>query len=922
MSASSQRSVSADTRAVPTGTVVFLFSDIEGSTHRWERHHEAMETALMRHDAMVRAAIETQCGYIFKTVGDAFCAAFRNADEAIAAAARAQTALQAEDFSEVEGLRVRMALHAGVSTERDGDYFGPTVNRVARLLAIAHGGQVLLSGFTADLSEGKLPPDSSLRDLGFAQLKDLAAPERVWQLDVAGLLDEFPPLRSIDALPNNLPAQRTTFVGREQDVSDVKGLLERHRLLTLVGSGGVGKTRLAVQIGADVLDRYPNGVWFVDFAPIGDPELASSVVAQALGISQQQDRSVGESIPLWLKRKKLLLIFDNCEHVLESVAALADAILAAAEDVRILATSRQVLNVDGEATHRLSSLAWPDDVGLTAEGAMHYGAVALFVDRARAADTRFTFTDDIAPIIAEICHRLDGIALAIELAAARVKVLSIPNLARRLNERFTLLTGGSRSALPRQKTLTAAIDWSYDLLSSQEQLLFTRLGVFAGGFGLDAVTAVCAGGSLDEDAIFDLLASLADKSLIVIDTSGLRERYRLLESTTAYALEKLDALGERGRLARRHAQYFRGEATSADQGFGKPSPSAWLAGVELELDNYRTALEWALTHDNDAALGGEMAGTLSGYWRNAGLEVEGRYWIELALARVSESEQPAIAARLLLTLSGLSFGRVKGETAERALRLYEIIGDSRGAGQALLRRGLALYHMGQLDDARDATAKALVALRACGDERKATDCLCTLANIEAERGDRAAARELHAQALAGMKSFGSDVGAAAISGNMAESEFAAGDAAEALRLADEALELTSKVKDPNRTAWQANRGAYQIALGDVEAARESVCEALRLARQADDELNLGIAIQHFALLEALNGASCRAAWSLGFVDAQHESLGIKREYTEQWGYSKLRAALREALDDHEIERLAVEGATWSSGRAIEEVLKA
>ncbi|MGA9418077.1 MAG: helix-turn-helix domain-containing protein, partial [Candidatus Cybelea sp.] len=361
---------------------------------------------------------------------------------------------------------------------------------------------------------------------------------------------EFP------AHPNNLPIARTTFVGRDQDLAEVTALLDHHRLLTLVGSGGVGKTRLAIQVGAELLRHYPDGVWFVDFAPITDPQLVASVTAHALGMSQQQGRRVDEAIPTWLKRKRLVLIFDNSEHVLETTAALADAILATARDVRILATSRQALNISGEAVHQLAPLAVPAEAaGLKTDEALRYGAVALFADRAATADTRFVLTDNNATVVAEICRRLDGIPLAIELAAARVKMLSISNLAQRLNERFQFLTGGSRSALPRQKTLTALIDWSYDLLAPHERLLFAQVGIFAGGFGLDAVTAVCSGEGLDGIDIFDLLASLTDKSLVVADTRGIQERYRLLESTAAYALEKLTASGQRERLARRHGEY-------------------------------------------------------------------------------------------------------------------------------------------------------------------------------------------------------------------------------------------------------------------------------------------------------------------------------------------------------------------------------
>jgi class 3 adenylate cyclase len=339
---------------LPTGAVTFAFTDIEGSTARWDGDRAAMQEAVRRHDAILRAAITEHGGHVFKTVGDAFCAAFTHPGDALAAMLAAQQRLAAEDFSAVKGLRIRVALHTGLSDERDGDYFGPALNRVARLLAAGHGGQVLISGVTRDLAYDSLPEGATLADLGSHRLRDLAEAERVWQLDIAGLPNAFPALRSLDARPNNLPIQSTSFVGRDQDIADVTDLLARHRLLTLVGSGGVGKTRLAVQVGAELLDRYPDGVWFVDLAPISNPELVSSVTGQALGMSQQPGRRVDEAIAHWLTRKKLLLVFDNCEHVLEPVAKLAASILAAAPDVRILATSRQALNIAGEAADRKS----------------------------------------------------------------------------------------------------------------------------------------------------------------------------------------------------------------------------------------------------------------------------------------------------------------------------------------------------------------------------------------------------------------------------------------------------------------------------------------------------------------------------------------------------------------------------------------
>lgn len=730
-------------------------------------------------------------------------------------------------------------------------------------------------------------------------------------------------MRSCERLSNNLPIFRTAFVGREREVAEGKDLLTRHHLLTLVGSGGVGKTRLATQIGAEVLDRYRDGVWLVDFSPITDPQLVASVVAQALGVSQQEGRRVDEAVAQWLRRKQLLLILDNCEHLLEKIAALADVLLTAARDVRIVATSRQSLHVSGEVVHHLQPLAVPADVvGLSAHAAARYGAVALFVDRATAADTRFEFSDRNAGIVAQICRRLDGIALAIELAAARVKVISLSSLAQRLDERFKLLSDGNRGALPRQKTLSALIDWSYDLLSPREQRLFARLGIFAGGFDLDAAAAVCGGEGLDPSDVFDLLASLTDQSLVVADISSERERYRLLESMAAYALAKLDAAGERERLARRHAEYFREQAETAEERFRSLSTAAWRADAEREIDNYRAALEWSLRRNQDAALGGAIAGALERIWREAGLTNEGRYWVELALPLVSEAKEPAIAARLELALSLFSAGKQRYDAAERAARLYESVGDIRGAVRAEGLRAFALQQMGRLEEARDATLGVLASSRALGEHRNVAYYLNQLASIEASRGELGAAREACGQALSAMKARGDEFGTALALGFMAEMEFVADDPEHALRLANEALALASLGKNLTVTAtWHVNIAAYRIALGDLRGAGDSAREGLRIAAQVRNELSLAIALQHLALLAALDGDLRSAAALLGYVDARYDELGMKREPTERWGYTMLLAVLQEQLTDNEIGTLGAEGAAWWEDHAVAEALR-
>ncbi len=452
---------------LPTGIVTFLFTDIEGSTRLWEDFPEAMRSALARHDALLQEAIEQHNGHVFKTVGDAFCAAFVSAQEALEAALEAQIALQNPQFTLAENrtLRVRMALHAGPAEERAGDYFGPTLNRIARLLATGHGGQVLLSQTVEALARNALPAGAGLKDLGRHRLKDLQQPEQVFQLLHPALPADFPKLKSLNPQQNNLPQQLTSFVGRETEIAAVERLLADARLLTLTGPGGAGKTRLALQVAAETVDQYPDGVWLVELAPLSDPALVPQEIASALDIREEAGRALAQTLVEQLSARQLLLVLDNCEHLVEACAQLADRLTRACPQLKILASSRERLGVAGEITYAVPSLSLPTcDPIPPLETLLQYEAVRLFVERASAVLPGFVPTPANAPALVQICRRLDGIPLAIELAAARVKVLPVEQIARRLDDRFRLLTGGSRTALPHHQTLRATIDWSYNLL--------------------------------------------------------------------------------------------------------------------------------------------------------------------------------------------------------------------------------------------------------------------------------------------------------------------------------------------------------------------------------------------------------------------------------------------------------------------------
>lgn len=910
-------------QVLPSGTITFLFTDIEGSTKRWETHRNEMGAAVARHDSLVREVFERHNGYVFKTVGDAFCVAFRIAPEALAAAVEAQRALANEDHSSVEGLQIRMGLHTGHADERDGDYFGPTVNRVARLMSIGHGGQILVSDATRSLTHTELPEGTTLADLGSHRLKDLEHPERVWAVTGSGFAFDFPPLNSLDLLPNNLPQQLTSFHGREQEIKELNELLEKHRLVTLHGPGGIGKTRLALQIGADVLENYHDGVWFADLASLRYPDLAASVVSKALGVSQSENRGIDESIVMWMRRKNLLLILDNCEHVLDDVAKLVEFILQQCPKVSALATSRQALGLSGEQVIRLSPLGLPEShATILARDAAAYPSLALFIDRATAVNQSFTLTDDDAYTIAEICRHLDGLPLAIELAAARVKVLSLDGLAQRLNNRFSLLTGGSRTALPRQRTLTALIDWSYDLLTPQEQTLFRRLAIFAGSFSLDASESVCSGDGIEDIELLDLLASLTDKSLVSAETSSRSERYRLLESLRAYAWEKLDAGTNAQQLARRHADCYGRTAQAADQSYGTKPDSVWLESTEPDVDNFRTTLEWSFGAGENAALGGVVAGCLERLWREGGLEAEGRKWIGIAQAQCDEAKYPQVAARLWRALAWLTSGKRSYEAAQRACDLYERLGDGRGLALSLHVLAWGLCHVGEYGQAEIANDRALGWFKEHADKRNIAACLRQQANILEACGDPATARQLHGEALTLVKALGSQNTVATALADLGELEFKEGNAADALRYVREAIELASWGKNATDLAtYHTQSAVYRIALGALDAAREAALDGLHWARQAQNEVEVVDAIQHLAHITALRGEAQRAARLGGFVGAKYEELGEMREAAGKWSWERLSASLREQLADIELKVLAAEGAVWSDDQAIDEALK-
>jgi predicted ATPase/class 3 adenylate cyclase len=691
--------VRAEADTLPAGTVTFLLTDIEGSTRNWEASPTSMRSALLRHDALLSTGIAEHAGKVLteRGEGDSFFAVFGRASDAAAAASSLQLALNAEVWPAEIAMRVRMAIHTG---EAGGDYRGQDVNRCARLRAIAHGGQILVSSTTEALIRRNLPPGASLHDLRFHRLRDLEAPEQVFQLDHADLLSEFPRLRSLDSFKHNLPLQLTSFVGREAEIDEITRRLVSDRLLTIMGTGGSGKTRLAVQAAAELIEQFPDGVWFVDLSELADAAQIERAVALALEIKEVPGQALGQAIVEKLEDAHVLLVLDNCEHVVDAAAQLVLRLLRSGSAVRILATSRESLNVPGEATRVIPSLSIPaDDTGTPVTELERYESVRLFVDRVLAVQPRFALNEGNAATVVRICRRLDGVPLAIELGAARAKTMGLEEILVRLADRFRLLTGGSRTALPRQQTLRAAVDWSHDLLSDPEKTLFRRLAVFAGGFDLEAAESVCEGGTLPVEDILDLLSALVAKSLVVAETQvdGIG-RYRLHETLRQYALERLVTCAEEAEMRDRHLAFFVELAERAYAGAGRLEPTPpWLERQEREQDNFRAALTWSRQHNNDVFV--QLAGALSWLWWLRAVHIsEGREWLGDAIA-TNPAPSPVMAraltgASLLASWQGDPTGKT---TAKQGLTLWRQAGDQQGIGAGLEALGWSLVMSG--DDA-------------------------------------------------------------------------------------------------------------------------------------------------------------------------------------------------------------------------------
>jgi predicted ATPase/class 3 adenylate cyclase len=867
----------------PTGTVTFLFTDIEGSTKLWEKSPRGMQVALIRHDAVLWEAIERHGGFVFKTVGDAFCAAFPTALGALEAALAAQRGLFSEAWgAEIGTLRARMALHTGATHERDGDYFGPPVNRVARLLSAGHGGQILLSSSTQELVRDHLPAATHLRYLGEKRLKDLSRPERIFQLTTPALPSEFPPLKTLESHTNNLPLQATPLVGREREVEAVCGLLRSSetRLLTLLGPGGTGKTRVGLQVAAELADDFEDGVFFVPIAAITDPTLVAPTIARVLGLSEGGAQPLEELLEGYLRDRQTLLLLDNLEQVLEA-APIVERLLSNAPNLKILATSRIPLGLYGEYEFPVPPLSLPDPDSLPPlEYLTEYEAIRLFVDRARAVRPDFSLTEENGPAVVEICERLDGLPLAIELAAARIKLLPPRVLLDRLGNRLKILTGGARNLPERQRTLRNAIEWSYGLLDEGEKLLFGRLGVFSGGATLEAMEAVCdAEGDLPTD-VFEGASSLLDKSLLRQEEGAAGEpRFVMLETIHEFANVKLEESGEVEAVRWAHAEYFLALAEEAEPMLWGAEDAAWLNRLEQEHNNMRAALSWAIAHES-AELALRLSGALQWFWFAWGYYDEGRSWLEQALVK-EDRASTAVRAKGLDAVGWLAHEQGDIDRATAAAEKGLKLSNEAGVGNVVVADlkhvlGETARQRGDYDLAMEFYDEGLKLYQEAGDRRGVAWSLGSLANAAGDRGDHEQAKRLYEEGLVLSRRLGGARPLGAYLLSLGYEFLLEGNLERAAELNEEAEALFRKQgRRGDLRHVLPNLGWVALLQGDHERAEAVHEECLVLCRDLGDRLTASESIEGLACTAGAKGEAGRASVLFGAAEALREAAGYQ-----------------------------------------------
>jgi len=922
--------------AIPTGTVTFLFTDIEGSTKLAQQYPDATPVLFAQHHKILNQSIQAHNGYVFQIIGDAFCVAFHSASDALNAALESQRALHNAMWSPAP-IKVRMGIHTGAAqlqaVSKESRYSGyATLALTQRIMSAGHGGQILLSQTAHDLTRDKLPSQAQFIDMGERYLKDVVRPEHLYQLIVPDLPSEFAPLNTMESFNHNLPAQLTSFIGRGKEIEEIKKLIAANRIVTLTGSGGAGKTRLSLQVGADCLHQFSGGVWFVELAPVANPLLLPQTLLSIFNLREDSHHTTLEILIEYLRAKTLLLLLDNCEHLIGPCAQISEDLLHACPKLKILTSSREALGIAGEVPYRVPSLATPSPDHLPPlENLSDLDSIRLFIERATTAKPDFALTEDNASFVAQICFRLDGIPLAIELAAARVKMLSAEQITVRLDDRFRLLTGGSRTALPRQQTLRAMIDWSYSLLSEPEKTLFRRLAVFVSGWTLEAAESVCGEESSGAD-ILDLLTRLVDKSLVFSEESIGEIRYRRLETIRQYSREKFFETDEVETIRDRHLAFYVKYAETAEGHMRGRARLTWIHRLGAEQDNLRAAMEWGLARNPESAL--RIAASLPLFWTTGGFSAEGFRWIQQAMAehmeKMGEAAQPSLRAK---GLGGLAFlymslgDNLNGKrVAEESVALFRQSQDKNGFAHSLIILAFPLEFLGERLQSEAALMEGIAIARAEKNAFVLSSGLNNLTRVTLDlHGDIEAAERYAEEAIRVSEEAGIEWTVSVaheMKGNIA---FHRKDYDEARHLFEKAVNAYREtgasfnviIAKSGLAHMERELGNYAIAL---DIYRETIV-AFRDVRQTGAVAHQLECFGFIALAQNQNKRSSRqderALQLFAAANALREKGGTPMTPDEQVYFDKQLTTLREKLDSIQFDSIWSKGLVMTMEQAIE-----
>jgi predicted ATPase/class 3 adenylate cyclase len=900
-------------------TFTFLFSDIEGSTALLRRLREGLYARVLAdYRSLIRSGLTAHGGREVDNQGDGLFAVFSSPSACLAAVIDTQKAMEVHTWPAGEHVQVRMGIHTGEASKTATGLIGLDVHRAARVAAVGYGGQVLLSETAAILVRDWLPAEAALKDLGVHRLKDLGRPERIFQLQAPGLQVEFPPLRSLGnlALLNNLPAQPSTFIGRDRELAEVRALLESSRLVTLTGAGGCGKTRLSLQVAAEMLDGTGDGVWLVELAAISDPDAVPSAISGALGIAPRPGRAVLETLLDALGPQDILIVLDNCEHLIDACAKIADALVRRCPRVHLVATSREPLGINGETIYRVPSLSLPasGDSAAARSAAGSSDAVALFVDRARAQGAGLTVDAETVPVIVSVCRRLDGLPLAIELAAARLRSLSLNGLHDRLDQRFRLLTGGSRTALPRQQTLWAAVDWSYSLLNGTERSLLRRLSVFAETFDLDAAEAVCGFGDIAVFDVAELLGALVDKSLVVAEPAGGALRYRLLETIRQFGAERLAEAGEdeAAFVAAAHGQHYLSVAEAAAPHLRGSDQGSWFARLDADYANLRRAGQYASSAPGGTEQVLRLAVAQDRYWLGRSRGGEALDLLRSALERPDARVDPVLFGEALVVAASVS--RVSDiATAQRygeqAVDLARQLDDDRLLIQALAMLSSTCYFAGQVERGVPLGQEAVERARPRGDDVLLAEALSGyLMCIDLPDPDLA--WKLFDEAIACTQRSGDQLFACILYNNAGVHALRVGDIP-AARARLEAAAQASQATGENNDSVAINLGWVQRQDGEYDGARSGFEYALRMTRRSGKSFGIAYAVLGLACLAGDAGEWSRACVLHGIAQAAIDRTGEPWQEPEGRYRRESLAQARAHLSEEQSEREYARGMALS-----------